>query len=121
MAVPRLRSLGLVRVHSLGLRYSGAEMPDALLQDLTKASLFCGNYIFDEEVEKRGGPHDGPNGRTFHKQLALTIKYDGDIWTFMYRSRSDELECCQNCAYSRPELVTVKIKVRAAQIFVLLL
>jgi hypothetical protein len=43
-----LRSLGLVRVHGLGLSLPTAEeVPVPLRRDLAKMKLFSGDYIFD--------------------------------------------------------------------------
>ena len=55
MAMSTLRSLGLVRVHGLGLTLATAkEVPRTLLRDLAKMQLFCGDYTYDDNV---GGDH----------------------------------------------------------------
>ena len=35
-------------------------------------------------------------------------RFDGEGWTFAYRSQSSFLSCCYGCDYSRPDLVTVR-------------
>jgi hypothetical protein len=35
-------------------------------------------------------------------------RFDGEGWTFAYRSQSSFFSCCYSCDYSRPDLVTVR-------------
>jgi hypothetical protein len=63
MAKSSLRSLGLVRVHGLGLALPTAEeVPRTLRRDLAKMQLFCRDYVMDLEYME------------FIDQIALSIR-----------------------------------------------
>lgn len=103
MSVPSLRSLSLMRVHDMGLpssTFQGEGIPATLVKDLAKAKLFSGNFVEDN--------HD--YFETSIQQTALTIRYDGTYWTFSSRSRSCVLDCCYNCDFVRPDLMTVTLQ-----------
>ena len=114
--VKSLRSLGLLKVSSLGLNFE--DLPPGLVKDLKIMKLFNGN--FSESYEDTHG-----NGvDTVALQTAITIQYDGESWTFKSRSNLSLISCCINCDAGQPVLhqFTVKegepVKLKSPFVFV---
>ena len=75
-----LRSLCLLRVHSLGLD-----------QDLLDMSMIPGNLVKDIKIMRLVNKtfatwYVSLRGEDDVYQTALSIQYDGAFWTFQYRS-----------------------------------
>eukprot|EP00092_Neocalanus_flemingeri_P017210 GFUD01018611.1.p1 GENE.GFUD01018611.1~~GFUD01018611.1.p1 ORF type:complete len:258 (+),score=43.15 GFUD01018611.1:77-850(+) len=92
-----LRSLCLLKVHSLGLDMS--PMPPSLAKDIKIVRLFNRNFIGEVYLD-----YDFEFGLFVH-QNAFSIQYDGASWSFLYRSNHFQADCCPHCDFVQPDLV----------------
>eukprot|EP00092_Neocalanus_flemingeri_P094116 GFUD01119661.1.p1 GENE.GFUD01119661.1~~GFUD01119661.1.p1 ORF type:complete len:252 (+),score=31.78 GFUD01119661.1:55-810(+) len=91
-----LRSLCLLKVHSLGLDMS--PMPPSLAKDIKIVRLFNRNFIGEVYLD-----YDFEFGLFVH-QNAFSIQYDGASWSFLYRSNHFQADCCPHCDFVEPDL-----------------
>eukprot|EP00092_Neocalanus_flemingeri_P017213 GFUD01018614.1.p1 GENE.GFUD01018614.1~~GFUD01018614.1.p1 ORF type:complete len:266 (+),score=45.73 GFUD01018614.1:78-875(+) len=94
-----LRSLCLLKVHSLGLdTLDPSLMPPSLAKDIKVMRLFNKSFI-DREVYL---VDDTLMFGVY--QDALSIQYDGASWTILYRSNHFDMDCCPHCDFVEPDL-----------------
>eukprot|EP00092_Neocalanus_flemingeri_P054855 GFUD01064672.1.p1 GENE.GFUD01064672.1~~GFUD01064672.1.p1 ORF type:complete len:257 (+),score=38.83 GFUD01064672.1:52-822(+) len=93
-----LRSLCLLKVHSLGLDMS--PMPPSLAKDIKIVRLFNRSFIGDVYLDY---DFDLEPGLSVH-QNAFSIQYDGASWSFLYRSNHFQAYCCPHCDFVEPDL-----------------
>eukprot|EP00092_Neocalanus_flemingeri_P085724 GFUD01107909.1.p1 GENE.GFUD01107909.1~~GFUD01107909.1.p1 ORF type:complete len:252 (+),score=46.85 GFUD01107909.1:76-831(+) len=92
-----LRSLCLLKVHSLRLPAQDQSLiPPNLAKDIKIMRLFNKSFIDREMYYGLGG--------AFVCQDALSIQYDGDFWSILYRSNAFDMDCCPHCDFVEPEL-----------------
>ena len=82
--VPRLRSLCLEKVNNNIDEVDYQTIPKELARDLQLSKLFNGNFAYDDTFGLHQFGLDA---------CALNIFYDGETWTFTYRSENNELYC----------------------------
>ena len=92
--VPRLRSLCLEKVNNNIDEVDYQTIPKELARDLQLSKLFNGNFAYDDTI----GPEFGLD------VCALNIFYDGETWTFTYRSENNELYWYHPLGEFRPRL-----------------
>ena len=80
--VPRLRSLCLEKVNNNIDEVDYQTIPKELARDLQLSKLFNGNFVYDDTFGLHQFGLDA---------CALNIFYDGETWTFTYRSENNEL------------------------------
>eukprot|EP00092_Neocalanus_flemingeri_P094115 GFUD01119660.1.p1 GENE.GFUD01119660.1~~GFUD01119660.1.p1 ORF type:complete len:258 (+),score=49.05 GFUD01119660.1:55-828(+) len=97
-----LRSLCLLKVHSLGLDMS--PMPPSLAKDIKIVRLFNRNFIGEVYLD-----YDFEFGLFVH-QNAFSIQYDGASWSFLYRSNHFQADCCPHCDFVEPDIEQVTLE-----------
>eukprot|EP00092_Neocalanus_flemingeri_P054845 GFUD01064662.1.p1 GENE.GFUD01064662.1~~GFUD01064662.1.p1 ORF type:complete len:250 (+),score=38.08 GFUD01064662.1:52-801(+) len=91
-----LRSLCLLKVHSLGLDMS--PLPPSLDKDIKIVRLFNRSFIGEVYLGMDFG------AGLFVRQKAFSIQYDGASWSFLYRSNHFQADCCPHCDFVEPDL-----------------
>ena len=93
--VPRLRSLCLEKVNNNIDEVDYQTIPKELARDLQLSKLFNGNFAYDDTFGLHQFGLDA---------CALNIFYDGETWTFTYRSENNELYWYHPIGEFRPRL-----------------
>ena len=97
--VPRLRSLCLENVNNNIDEVDYQTIPKELARDLQLSKLFNGNFAYDDTIRL----HELGFGFGMDA-CALNIFYDGETWTFRYRSENNELYWYHPRGEFRPRL-----------------